>query len=69
MVVDLRLGSSVEASPPREQFVLERGVMDIRYDPSPNGQRFLTLLTDIEPSAVPWNVVVNWPATVLRNKP
>jgi hypothetical protein len=39
------------------------------YVPSPDGERFLTLLSEESASTNPLNVTVNWSTTLLRSKP
>jgi hypothetical protein len=70
MAVDLKLAGAVTASRPRELFALGIGITSsYAYEPEPGGRRFLTLARQVEPDTVPWNVVVNWPATLLRSRP
>ena len=65
MAVDLKLGSEVEASKPRELFSVRGPCI-----PMPDGKRFLALTTDeTKGAALPLNVIVNFPATLLRSKP
>jgi Tol biopolymer transport system component len=64
MVVDLKLGNAVDASRPRQLFVSDR--LGMTYDPAPDGKRFLMLQPVASPDS-PLNVVVNWPATLLRS--
>ncbi len=68
VAVDLKLGGTAEVSKPRELFTSPvTGLQD--YEPAPDGKRFLTLIEDQATVATPLNIVVNWPATVLRGKP
>ncbi len=58
MAVDLKLGSAVEVSKPRELF-MARGLTNHSYDPSTDGKRFVMVLQDSE-AAMPLNVISNW---------
>jgi hypothetical protein len=58
MAVDIRLGSTFSAGPPKPLFTLSGRYVD-GFDVSPDGQRFL-LVQDIEKSVSQVNVVLNW---------
>jgi hypothetical protein len=66
MVVSLTPGeNSIEASPPRELFLLPVDAGHPWFEVSRDGQRFLLRVTP-EQGAQPLRAIVNWPA-LLKN--
>lgn len=64
MAVDVLAGAALEPGIPRRLFAtpIVGGTNSDRYDPTPDGQRFLVLLPLPMPPPAPITVILNWTA-------
>ncbi len=68
LAVDLKLGATIEVSKPRELFTTPVQRLG-DYEPTADGKRFLALIEDQTTAGTQSiNVIVNWPATLVRGQ-
>ena len=66
MAVTVTRSSSLTLSPPKPLFAMTGRRTWKDYDVSPDGQRFLAIVTDVLGDEQPLTVVLNWTAALDR---